>query len=195
MRCCIMLFYYDHLDSIIDLFHNGGLLMYSFTYMIISLSDLVWKKVFLCIFHMLTRVERLIIIHVKEYINRPPLWKRSICVMSSLFGIVNSIRLFCILLCIYIFYCLLYFAILTWRFRLLWWRFALSIWQCKVLYPIVQFYILLCTYLCYHPRLGYFRNFCILFCAPVLWSVSSWAILWSCIMLTSYPAWHSVDKN
>ena len=81
MRCCIMLFYYDLLDS------TTG-------------------------------------------------------VMSSLFGIVNSIRPFCILLCIYSFYYVLYSAILTWRFRLLWWCFALSIWQCKVLYPIVQF--LLC---------------------------------------------------
>ena len=63
--------------SEIDLFHNGGLLRYSFKYMIISLSDLVWKKVFLCIFHMLTRLERPIIIRIKEYINRPPLWKRS----------------------------------------------------------------------------------------------------------------------
>ena len=122
MRCCIMLFYYDLLDSIIGY-------------------------------------------------------------MSPLFGIVNSIRLFCILLCNYTFYYVLYFAILTWRFRLLWWRFALSIWQCKVLYPIVQFYILLCTYLCYHPRLGYFRNFCILFCAPVLWSVSSWVVLCLCHIL------------
>ena len=58
---------------VIDLFHNGGLLMYSFTCMIISLSDLVRKKVFLCIFHMLTRLERLIIIYIKEYVNRPPL--------------------------------------------------------------------------------------------------------------------------
>ena len=122
MICCIMLFYYDLLDSIIG-------------------------------------------------------------VMSPLFGIVNSIRPFCILLCIYIFYYVLYSAILTWRFRLLWWCFALSIWQCRVLYPIVQFYILLCTYLCYHPRLGYFRNFCILFCAPVLWSVSSWVVLCLCHIL------------
>ena len=65
-------------------------------------------------------------------------------VLCSLFGIVNSILPFCILLCIYTFYCVLYSAIPTWRFRLLWWCFALSIWQCKVLYPIVQFYILLC---------------------------------------------------
>ena len=54
---------------------------------------------------------------------------------------------------------------------------ALSIWQCKILYPIVQFYILLCTYICYHPRLGYFRNFCVLFCVPVLWSVSSCVVV------------------
>ena len=51
--------------------------------MIISLSDLVWKKVFLCIFHMLTRLERPIIIRIKEYINRPPLWKRSMAQSTS----------------------------------------------------------------------------------------------------------------
>ena len=65
-------------------------------------------------------------------------------IMSSLFGIVNSIRPFCILLYICTFYYVLYSAILTWRFRLLWWCFALSMWQCKILYPIVQFYILWC---------------------------------------------------
>ena len=70
-------------------------------------------------------------------------------------------------------YYVMYSVILTWRFRLLWRCFSLSIWQCKVLYPIVQFYILLCTYICYHPRSGYFQKFCILFCVPVLWSVSS----------------------
>ena len=66
--------------------------------------------------------------------------------MSSLFGIVNSIRPFSILLYTYtLFYNVLYFAILTRHFRLLWWCFALliCIWLCKVLYPIVQFYILL----------------------------------------------------
>ena len=129
MRCCIMLFYYDLLDSIV-------------------------------------------------------------VVMSSLFGIVNSIRPFCILLCNYTFYYVLYFVILTWRFRLLWWRFALSIWQCKVLYPIVQFYILLYTYMSYHPTLGYFRNFVFCFAFPnydLLHLVDR-----SCIMLNmSYPAWHS----
>ena len=62
----------------LDLFHNGGLLTYSFIYMIISLSNLVsmckiQRKTFFQ-----TRSERLIIIHVKEHINRPPLWKRSI---------------------------------------------------------------------------------------------------------------------
>ena len=61
------------LENSIDLFHNGGLLTYSFIYMIISLSNLVsmckiQRKTFFR-----TRSERLIIIHVKEYINRPPL--------------------------------------------------------------------------------------------------------------------------
>ena len=97
--------------------------------------------------------------------------------MSSLFGVVNFICPFCILLCIYTFYYVLpldnigyCILLLTWRFRLLWWCFLLSIWQCKVLYPIVQFYILLCTKICYHPRLGNWEFF-ILFCVPVLRSV------------------------
>ena len=67
----------------IDLFHNGGLLMYSVTCMIRSLSDLIWKKVFLCILHMLTRLERLIIIYIKEYVNKPPLWNRSMVSVQS----------------------------------------------------------------------------------------------------------------
>ena len=75
----------------IDLFHNGGLLMYSFKYMIISLSDLVWKKVFLCIFQMLTRLERPIIIRIKEYINSSPLWKRSIHFLSDVLVAVASL--------------------------------------------------------------------------------------------------------
>ena len=37
----------------------------------------------------------------------------AIGVMSALFGSVNSIRPFCILLCNYTFYYVLYFAILT----------------------------------------------------------------------------------
>ena len=93
--------------------------------------------------------------------------------MSSLFGIVNFICPFCILLCIYTFYYVLpldnigyCILLLTWRFRLLWWCFLLSIWQCKVLYPIVQFYILLCTKICYHPRLGNFENFLFCFAFP-----------------------------
>ena len=46
--------------------------------MIIGLSNLVsmWKIQRKTFFQ--TRSERLIIIYVKEYINRPPLWKRSI---------------------------------------------------------------------------------------------------------------------
>ena len=39
----------------IDLFHNGGLLVYSFICMISSLSDLVWKWEFVCILHMKVR--------------------------------------------------------------------------------------------------------------------------------------------
>ena len=45
--------------SPIDLFHI------SYINMIISLSDLVESKKFFCILHMLTRSERLIIIHIK----------------------------------------------------------------------------------------------------------------------------------
>ena len=86
--------------ALIDLFHNGGLLMYSFKYMIISLSDLVWKKVFLCIFHMLTRLERPIIILIKEYINRPPLWKRSILFnnIQFEFSLTNDETIFTLIL-------------------------------------------------------------------------------------------------
>ena len=94
-------------------------------------------------------------------------------VMSSLFGIINFICPFCILLCIYTFYYVLpldnigyCILLLTWRFRLLRWYFLLSIWQCKVLYPIAQFYILLCTKICYHPRLGNFWNFLFCFAFP-----------------------------
>ena len=61
----------------VDLFHNGGLLIYSFICLIISFSDLVWKWEFFCFFHMLMRSERLIIIPIKGYINRPPFWERS----------------------------------------------------------------------------------------------------------------------
>ena len=47
--------------------------------MIISLCDLVLLKVrILLYFSMLTRSEKLIIIHLKEYINKPPVWRRSI---------------------------------------------------------------------------------------------------------------------
>ena len=53
----------------IDLFHNGGRLLYSLICMIISLSDLLWKYEFSqCILYLLTRPERLIIIHTKKYI-------------------------------------------------------------------------------------------------------------------------------
>ena len=92
----------------------------------------------------------------------------AIGVMSSLFGIVNSIRLLCILLRIYTFYLLFLFG-------------------------SVKFYILLCnSTFCYadHPRLVFFRNFCILFCVPVLWSVLSrelklyYAYVISCMALS-----------
>ena len=51
--------------------------------MIISFSDLVS----LCKYKRIqTRSERPIIIHIREYINRPPLWKRSIpCLVFFLF--------------------------------------------------------------------------------------------------------------
>ena len=75
-----------------------------------------------------------------------------------------------ILLCTSIWQYYILYSAINMTFRLLWWCFVLC--QCKVLYPIVQFYILLCTKICCHPRLDYFRNFFILFCVPVLWSVS-----------------------
>ena len=56
----------------------GGLLIYSYICTIILLSDLV------SMFKVRTRSERLIIIHIKEYINQPPLWKRSIMFLTVL---------------------------------------------------------------------------------------------------------------
>ena len=112
--------------------------------------------------------------------------------MSSLFGSVNSIRPFSILLYIYtLFYHVLYFAILTRHFRLLWWCFALliCIWLCKVLYPIAQFYILLRR----SSKIGWLSKF--------LYSVLRSHIMMfhpvnrSCIMRTSYRAWHPVEKK
>ena len=82
----------------IDLFHNGGLLIYSFLCMIIGLSNLVsmWKIQRKTFFQ--TRSERLIIIYVKEYINRPPLWKRSIGQAGCIFlGSPVQDRLFSLL--------------------------------------------------------------------------------------------------
>ena len=55
----------------IDLFHNGGPLIYSVLSMIISLCDLDRKEKFFCILHMLTRSERLIIIHIQQLFLEP----------------------------------------------------------------------------------------------------------------------------
>ena len=57
----------------IDLFHNGGLSTYSFVGMIISLSDLFSMCKIQKNSYFQTRSERLIIAHMREYINRPPL--------------------------------------------------------------------------------------------------------------------------
>ena len=57
----------------IDLFHNGGPLIYSFIYMIIGLFDLVSMCKIQKDSYFKTRSERLIIIYIKEYINGPPL--------------------------------------------------------------------------------------------------------------------------
>ena len=57
----------------IDLFHNGGLLIYYFICMIISLFDLVSMCKIQKHSYFQTRSERLIIIHIKEYINKPPI--------------------------------------------------------------------------------------------------------------------------
>ena len=62
----------------IDLFHNGGPDIHPFIGISMSLSGFDGKYEFFCILHMLTRSERLIIIHIKKYINIPTLWKRSI---------------------------------------------------------------------------------------------------------------------
>ena len=61
----------------IDLFDNGVLLIYSFICMIINFTELVSMCKIQENSYFQTRSERLIIIHIKEYINRPPLWKRS----------------------------------------------------------------------------------------------------------------------
>ena len=52
--------------SLIDLFHDGGLLMYSFICLVISLSDLVIMCKIQKNPYFQTRSERLIIIHIKE---------------------------------------------------------------------------------------------------------------------------------
>ena len=70
----------------IDLFHNGGLWIYSLICMIISLSDLVSMCKIQKNSHFQTRSERLIIIRINEYINRPPLWKRSIYSRTQTFS-------------------------------------------------------------------------------------------------------------
>ena len=57
----------------IDLFHNSGLLIYYFICTIISLFDLVSMCKIQNNSYFQTRSERLIIIHIKEYINKPPI--------------------------------------------------------------------------------------------------------------------------
>ena len=56
-----------------DLFNNAGLLIHSFVGMIISLSDLVSICKIQKTSYVQTRSERLTIIRIKVYINRPPL--------------------------------------------------------------------------------------------------------------------------
>ena len=80
------------IQSSIDLFDNGSLLLYSFVGVIISLSDLIsmWKIQKNSYFQ--TRSERLSIIRIKEYNNRLPLSKRSILLRISLQ--INTFHLF-----------------------------------------------------------------------------------------------------
>ena len=53
-------------SNVIDLIHNGRLLIYSFVCMIISLKDLVSMCKIQKNFRFQTRSERLIITHIKE---------------------------------------------------------------------------------------------------------------------------------
>ena len=57
----------------IDLFHNGGLSTYFCIGMIINLPELVSMCKIQKNSYFQTRSERLIITHMREYINRPPL--------------------------------------------------------------------------------------------------------------------------
>ena len=70
----------------IDLFHNGGVLIYYFRCTIISLFDLVSMCKIQKNPYFQTRSERLITIHrhIKEYINKPPIWKRFIALLSDI---------------------------------------------------------------------------------------------------------------
>ena len=112
-------------------------------------------------------------------------------VMSSLFGIVNSIRPFCIFLCIYTFYYVLYSAILTYD--------ILDFCGDVLLFLLgsVKFCKLLCNSTFYALMYVIIQDGLL---SEFLYSVLRPSImicfsLWSCIMLTSYPAWHSVGKN
>ena len=66
---------------------------------LIGLFGLVWKEKFFCILHILTRSERLIIT-LKEYINWPSLWKKSIG-LPSIFPRAQPFR-YTVFLCLYL---------------------------------------------------------------------------------------------
>ena len=74
----------------IDLFHNGGLSIYSFIGMIISFSDLVSMCKIQTNSYFQSRSERLIIIHIREYINRPPFMKGVYALQAE--GKIRSVR-------------------------------------------------------------------------------------------------------
>ena len=93
---------------------------------------------------------------------------------------------------LHILLCIVFCYSNIWRFRLLWWCFALSTWQCKVLY-ISYCAILHSMHLCMlSSKIGLLSEFLYSVLRPSIMICFS---LWSCIMPTSYPAWHSVGKN
>ena len=65
-------------------YSNGGLLKYYFICTIISLFDLVSMCKIQKNSYFQTRSERLIISHIKEYINKPPIWKSYIALLSDI---------------------------------------------------------------------------------------------------------------
>ena len=61
--------------ALIDHFHSGGPFIYFFH---MYMNEPFWSRLKEGIFCILNMSGRLTIIHTREYINRPPLWKRSL---------------------------------------------------------------------------------------------------------------------